>query len=999
MNVRFPHARGFCKGHGPLMLAVGLAMTGQTLSAATTNSTPTTPSTAAQPNGYTLSSWQTEDGLPQMTPTAITQTRDGYLWVGTFNGLSRFDGVRFTSFTVKSTPEFSSDHIAHLFEDLAGTLWIGTSEGGLVQYRKGRFHAVPGPDDFSRFRVRAICEDANGKLWVGTSRGLCHVVDGRLRWATQELSIRREVVSVFRGLRDDFWIGTHRDIRRVRQDGEVDEPIHSPRNVRFWAMDSSGQIWGCFVEGNLGIIPPDGTTMEFRNGEKIDAVHFGRDQVLRIGTLSGRLSELALTNSNRFVALATFEAGVTALYQDRDDSLWLGLEARGLWCLRKNPFVVIGTDRGLPKKPVTSICEDREGRIWAATFGARLHRWNGENFEPAAIPGVPSQLSSLLPDSEGKLWIGSYGGKLASRLSNGDFEYEPTFGKHCRTLFQDRDGGIWAGIFLDGLDYRSGDFSMRFKVANGLSSEAIQAIAQDRNGDMWIGTAKGLNRIHDEEVVKFLREDELAGENVRSLFVDSEGTLWIGSTGGGLSRWRDGQMRSIGVEQGLINDGIEQIIQDDSGYLWLGSNAGLMRANLRQLNDCVSGRSSFVHCMVFRRERGTPPGFGTGFQPSCFKATDGKLWFATAAGIVVINPAGIQSNSAPPPVYIEELRADKTVFTLAADIIETIVVPAGTRRLEFRFTGLDFEAPTLMRFRHKLEGFDTEWVNAGTRREAVYTSIPPGEYRFRVSAANNQGVWNEPGAVAALLIEPFFWQTRTFQIAAPGLGLLAVGAVGWGFVSRKHRHELEMIERKHALERERARIAQDMHDGLGSSLVKISLLGEQAENRFAEADHAQPQVRKMTAAARQVIREMDEIVWAVNPRNDTLENFAGYLCGFAREHFSDTPVECHLDFPAQIPAKILSAEVRHNLFLAAREALNNVLKHADANHVWVRMAISSDKLGLEVRDDGRGFAANSSNDRNGLGNMHDRLQQIGGQMRLESGATGTHVHFAISLGN
>ncbi len=977
-------------------------MAGPTLFAASANSAPTSPTPAtagAPPKGYTLSSWQTDDGLPQMTPTAITQTRDGYLWVGTFNGLSRFDGARFTSFTAKNTPEFSSDHITHLFEDLAGTLWIGTSEGGLVEYRKGSFRAVPGPDDFSRFRVRAICEDANGKLWVGTSRGLCQVVDGRLRWATQELSIRREVVSVIRGLNDDIWIGTHRDIRRLRRDGEVEEPIGAPRNVRFWVMDGSGQIWVCFVEGNLGVIPPGGTTMEFRTGSKIDAVHFGRDQILRMGTLSGSLNELALTSSNRFAVMATFEAGVTALYQDRDENLWLGVEARGLLCLRKKPYVVIGTDRGLPNRPITSICEDREGRIWAATFGARLHRWNGENFEPVAIPEVPSQLSSLLPDSEGTLWVGSYGGRLTRRLSSGEFEHEPTFGKHCRTLLQDRDGGIWAGIFLDGLQYRSGDFSMRFKMANGLSSEAIQAIAQDRNGDMWIGTAKGLNRIRDEEVETFLREDELAGENVRSLFVDSEGTLWIGSTGGGLSRWRDGQMRSIGVEQGLINDGIEQIIEDDSGHLWLGSNAGLMRVDLRELNACVSGRSSFVHCMVFRRERGTPPGFGTGFQPSCFKATDGKLWFATGTGIVVIDPAGIQSDSAPPPVYIEELRADRTVFTLATENNEKIVVPAGTRRLEFRFTGLDFEAPTLMRFRHKLVGFDTEWVNAGTRREAVYTSIPPGKYQFRVSAANNQGVWNETGAVTALVIEPFFWQTRTFQIAGPALGLVAAGAAGWGFVSRKHKRELEMIERKHALERERARIAQDMHDGLGSSLVKISLLGEQAENRFAEADHAQPQVRKMTATARQVIREMDEIVWAVNPRNDTLENFAGYLCGFAREHFSDSPVECHLDFPAQIPGKTLNAEVRHNLFLAAREALNNVLKHADAKHVWVRMEISANKLGLEVRDDGKGFAANIANDGNGLGNMNDRLQQIGGQMRLESGAAGTKVHFAISLGN
>jgi signal transduction histidine kinase len=323
------------------------------------------------------------------------------------------------------------------------------------------------------------------------------------------------------------------------------------------------------------------------------------------------------------------------------------------------------------------------------------------------------------------------------------------------------------------------------------------------------------------------------------------------------------------------------------------------------------------------------------------------------------------------------------------------LVPAGTQRLEFRYTGIDFKAPELMQFRYKLEGFDTEWINAGTRREAVYTSIPPGEYRFRVSAANNRGVWNE--TAAGLLIEPFFWQTRTFQITAPSLGLLIVAGIAWSFVSRKHRRELEMLERKHALERERSRIAQDMHDGLGSSLVKISLLGEQAERRFEEGNHAQAQVRKMTVAARQVVREMDEIVWAVNPKNDTMENFAWYLCGFAREHFCDTPVECHLDFPAELPAETLSAEVRHNLFLAVREALNNVLKHAGAQRVWVRMEISAGKIELEVRDDGKGFPPQISAQRNGLNNMRERLRQIGGEMRMESSSEGTKARFIVSF--
>jgi ligand-binding sensor domain-containing protein/signal transduction histidine kinase len=948
------------------------------------------------PDGFTLVGWNTEDGLPQMTPRAITQTRNGYLWVGTFNGLARFDGVRFTAFTVNNTPELASDSITLLFEDSAGTLWIGTSEGGLVRYSNGAFSALHGPENFSRLTVNGICEDTSGTLWIGTSRGLCRIVNEKL---TPFSLVGTPVVSVIRGVHEDLWIGTQNDIRRMNGDGSTDAPIASSRGVRFWFMDGSGKLWASYMEGNLGVVPAGAKIV--RGSEpharfKVDSVSPGKDGRLWMGTLSGVLYDLAVGQANPFVERATFTAGITAVYQDSNENVWLGLEGRGLWRMRKSPFITLDQTRGLPT-PVTSICRDSEGSIWAGTWGKHLRIWNGEQFESIATPGVPPQVSTLLPARDGKLWFGTYGGRLARRLNTGEFEYEEVFGKHTRTLFQDRDGGIWAGKFLDGLFCLASDGRLqRYSERDGLSNDAVQAIAQDHAGGIWIGTAKGLNRIHEGKIQSFFRKDGLAGENVRALCVDSHGSIWIGSAGGGLSCWREGKLRFISMEQGLINNGIEQIIEDDRGCLWLGSDAGLMRVELRQLNDCLSGNISFVHCMVSRQEQGTLPGFGTGFQPSCFKAADGKLWFAAAAGIVVIDPATIQPASTPPSVYVEELRADKNVWRIAPGSKRTKVVPAGTQRLEFRYTGIDFEAPTLVTFRHKLEGFESEWVNAGKRREAVYTRIPPGEYRFRVSAANNQGIWNETGAVAAFVVEPFFWQTRAFQIAAPICGLLASGALVWVFVSQKHRRDLERLGRERALERERARIAQDMHDGLGASLVRISLLGERVERCLDQPEQAQEQIRKITATARDVMAEMDEIVWAVNPRNDTLDNFAGYLCQFAQEHFKDTPVACRVEVPAQLPIQALGAEVRHNLLLAVREAMNNIVKHSRGKSVRVAMDYAHPRLTIEIEDDGVGFEK-TPRQGNGLANIRHRIETLGGNVEIQNLAQGTRVRLTLKI--
>ena len=312
-------------------------------------------------------------------------------------------------------------------------------------------------------------------------------------------------------------------------------------------------------------------------------------------------------------------------------------------------------------------------------------------------------------------------------------------------------------------------------------------------------------------------------------------------------------------------------------------------------------------------------------------------------------------------------------------------VPPGTERLEVRYAGLSFVAPKQVSFRYRLDAFDQAWITNREERIAHYTRVPPGEYRFQVFACNNDGVWNEQSASLAIVVQPFFWQTGWFRLLALLSVLGGTGLVVRHWVARKHRRELQALERQHALERERTRIAQDMHDGLGSNLVKISLLGEIAEADLHQPETVRGHIRKMASTARETVRDMDEMVWAVNPRNDTVENLASYLCAFAREHFELTSTRLHLEVPAELTARSLPADSRHNLFLATKEALNNVVKHAGATDAWLEFGLNDSTLAITIRDNGRGSPTQPGG-RHGHGqeNIRQRLARIGGTLEWTS---------------
>jgi signal transduction histidine kinase len=400
-----------------------------------------------------------------------------------------------------------------------------------------------------------------------------------------------------------------------------------------------------------------------------------------------------------------------------------------------------------------------------------------------------------------------------------------------------------------------------------------------------------------------------------------------------------------------------------------------------------------------------------GFFPAGLKTKDAKLWFPTAKGLVMADPSQMKqkANPLPPPVYIEEVLADgKSIMTapLFRGVGETapapLVLAKGARRLELKFSALSLTAPEQVRFKHRLEGLDPEWTEADTIRSAVYPSVPPGRYQFQVIACNNDGVWNEKGAALAFTVLPAWWQSGVFRASAL-IGFAGLIGGGVRYMSqRRLRRKVERLEGQQALERERARIARDLHDDLGVSLTQIALLAD-----MSRRDSASPEELKQTSAtvalrARTLVRELDGILWTVNPKNDSLDKLATYLCQFSQQFFRIGTIACRLDVAEGIPNCPLTPEVRHDLFLVIKEALNNVAKHSGATEVWLRLSARNGHFEIRVEDNGRGFSppAVAETERNGLRNMRTRVKELGGVFDVQSEpGNGTCVRVQFPLEN
>jgi ligand-binding sensor domain-containing protein/signal transduction histidine kinase len=959
---------------------------------------------------YLARVWQTDEGLPNNRVQAIAQTPDGYLWVGTSEGLARFDGMQFTTFSGPRSLGINRASISALCAATDGTLWIGTEKAGIKRWQDGRFSTFSGkgfPEDRT---VHAICQTRNGAIWIGSKRGLDRFQDGQLQsYTTKQGLLADEVWAICEDIRSNIWVGTSRGLNCLRTgqmeaftiiNGVPNDPVRwlcQDRGDRLWIGTDHGLVWyNAFGTGTNTPVPISvaqsviryqtgrfyGYTMADGLSDNIVSAVFEDSQMnLWVGTYSG----LNRFTEGRFRAELNNSGmpydQINTVFEDSWGDLWVG-SREGLIRLTPKVFTVCTKRQGLSHNNVKSVLEDRTGRLWVGTWGGGLDQITEDRVRAyGTTNGFPSDLIlALCEDRNGGIWVGADNRGGLSYIRNRNVTHYASrdgFPDAAVTaLHQDRAGNLWVGTTAGLGRWSDGRFIPEIQCGN----QRVRAICEDAAGALWCGGEVGLMRRRNGAFENLSAKAPFPRRAVSALHVDADGkTLWVGTLEGGLLRWRHERFDGYTVQQGLLSDEILGIAEDQ-GWLWMTSTKGIFRVRKRDLES----PGAVMPCIVY----GKPDGLesivcGGMATPSIWKTADDRLCFATTKGLAIIDARNVRNELSPPLVRIEQLDLDRR--PMALPVSGEVLLPANYGELEFRYTALDLRAAEKCRFRYKLDGVDPDWIEAGTRRVAHYSGVGPGSYCFHVVACNKDGVWNEVGISLPLRIRPHVWQRWWFRALSVGALLAVVAGTARAVTKRRMTRRLELLEAQHALEQERGRIAKDIHDDLGSSLTRIMLLATRAEQDLAEHKEIQPHLSKIVAFSRSTIQAMDEIVWAVNPKHDSLEGLVGYLTQYTEQFFEDTAVRCRREMPVSSRSFALPAEVRHDLFLVVKEALNNVLKHSGASEARVEVSTLGESLQIVIHDNGCGFDAGMARPGrggNGLDNMRRRMESIGGQLEI-----------------
>lgn len=947
---------------------------------------------------YGIDFWREADGLPQSRIRAILQTRDGYLWLGTDNGLVRFNGTSFTAFTTE-TGSLRDNEVWSLLEDKDGGLWIGTYGGGLTLYRNGQFTGFSESDGLTDDLVNKLDMDADGNIWMATGKGLFRFSDGVFTHFTGENGLdeihinaicARSALGVliaagnklyqFNGDRFTIMPGV------INESDGVLEHLANGNNGSFWLSFSNavikkwqnGEITTYSRQHNL--TPHITSIYEDNQGTLWTVLETGLNKL-----------ENERFNPVRLEAGAGKVGEIYSIFSDREGNIWLGLQANGLGRLRIKELTTISADDGVVNDSTRAVFEDSQKSLWIGTVGGFSIYRNGQFFRYDNFDGKPfDSVKSFAEDDSGNMWIAA-GGALFLMNKSKLTKFPGWSPKsEIKALYKDPEGRMWIGTDGDGVFRFENDKFINIQVRDGLAGNNIRAILTDREGALWIScSGKGLSKYVDGKFTNYTTSDGLAGDRGLAIYEDDEGTLWF-PTREGLSRLKDGKFFNYTSESGMQVGFIYTMLDDGKGNFWFSCANGLFRVSKAELKEFAEGQRKKVAFVDYGVHDGLKTrAFNVGNQPAAWKTSDGLLMFASLKGLVVVDPQRVLTNRVVPPVYIEEISINKEKHMLN----DPPEIPVGSGELEIHFAALSFHSPEKLRFKYKLEGYDEDWVDAGSRRYAYYANLSPGQYKFRVTAGNIDGGWNEQGATFDFYLEPHFYQTRWFLAVIFMAVIMAAGLV-------YRLRVLGLKARYAAVLNERNRIALEIHDTLAQNLSGIALQLDSVKMKLGEIPvELRESIDKTYSLTRYSLSEARRAVADLKSDEFNERELAEVLPEIVRQMGANTKIR--IDLQVTGTKRRLNPVTEKNLLRIFQEALANAIKHAEASNIVIELKYDNKGVILRVADDGKGFnIANIiplSVGHYGLIGMRERAARCGGRLEIiSSPGNGTQLQFELS---